>query len=169
VFVSLSSHFLIRYIVEAFVDMRQKDKEDGGGVNENGDQSAMTARALLSILRLSQALARLHFSDVVRNEDVEEAIRITHMSKASLMDQQDGGSGGSNQQGVSHDQTSKIFGVMRDAAVSANSASLNFQDIEAAVLRKGFQLDAFYETLEEYQQLNVIMVDAQRTRIDFVG
>ena len=58
---------------------------------------------------------------------------------------------------------------MRDAAVSANSASLNFQDIEAAVLRKGFKLDAFYETLEEYQQLNVIMVDAQRTRIDFVG
>lgn len=161
-----------RFIVEAYVDMRQQDKEENSdaGNGEQGDQAAMTARALLSILRLSQALARLHFSEVVRNDDVEEAIRITHMSKASLMDQQDGGAGmGGAQAGVSHDQTSKIFGVMRDAAVAANAASLNFRDIEAAVLRKGFSLENFYETLEEYAQLNVIMVDSQRTRIDFVG
>ena len=52
---------------------------------------------------------------------------------------------------------------------AANAASLNFRDIEAAVLRKGFSLENFYETLEEYAQLNVIMVDSQRTRIDFVG
>ena len=156
--------------------MRQKDKEDGdgmgGGDDENGDQAAMTARALLSILRLSQALARLHFSEVVRNQDVEEAIRITHMSKASLMDQVDGtggGAGGGAAAGVSHDQTSKIFGVMRDAAVSANADSLSFTAVEAAVLRKGFSLESFYETLEEYQQLTVILVNQDRTRIDFVG
>ena len=84
-----------RFIVEAYVDMRQQDKEENSdaGNGEQGDQAAMTARALLSILRRSQALARLHFSEVVRNDDVEEAIRITHMSKASLMDQQDGGAG----------------------------------------------------------------------------
>jgi hypothetical protein len=41
--------------------------------------------------------------------------------------------------------------------------------VEAAVLKKGFPLDAFYDTLEEYQELNVIQVDAGRTRIDFVG
>jgi DNA replication licensing factor MCM7 len=43
--------------------MRQ---QDGRGANsELGDQAAMTARALLSILRLSQALAKLRFSDAV--------------------------------------------------------------------------------------------------------
>ena len=54
------------------------------------------------------------------------------------MDQQDGGSGGSNQQGVSHDQTSKIFGVMRDAAVSANSASLNFRILKRLSSERAF-------------------------------
>jgi DNA replication licensing factor MCM7 len=42
----------------------------------NADQAVMTPRQLLSILRLSQALARLRFSDVVAQEDVDEAIRL---------------------------------------------------------------------------------------------
>ena len=49
-------------------------------------QSVMTARQLLSILRLSQALARLRFSRRVELEDVEEAIRLVHMCKASLLE-----------------------------------------------------------------------------------
>jgi DNA replication licensing factor MCM7 len=59
-------------------------------VDEDGDaednQAAMTARALLSILRLSQALARLRFAESVDAADVDEAIRLTYMSKASLQD-----------------------------------------------------------------------------------
>ena len=46
-----------------------------GGPLKNGDQTVMTARQLLSILRLSQGLARLRFSDYVAREDVDEAIR----------------------------------------------------------------------------------------------
>jgi hypothetical protein len=48
----------------------------------------MTARMPLSILRLSQSLARLRFSDYVANEDVNEAIRLVHQSKASLLDEE---------------------------------------------------------------------------------
>ena len=54
----LSSH-----IVEAYVELRQQDGR--GASSEVGDQAAMTARALLSILRVSQALAKLRFSDSV--------------------------------------------------------------------------------------------------------
>lgn len=54
----LSSH-----IVEAYVELRQRDGRGASG--EVGDQAAMTARALLSILRVSQALAKLRFSDSV--------------------------------------------------------------------------------------------------------
>merc|ERR1712025_867365 len=50
------------------------------------DQTAMTARQLLSILRLSQALSRLRFSDYVAREDVDEAIRLTHAPKSNLID-----------------------------------------------------------------------------------
>ncbi len=53
-----------------------------------GDQahSYTTARTLLSILRLSEALARLRFSDEVAQSDVDEALRLMQMSKASLND-----------------------------------------------------------------------------------
>ena len=46
--------------------------------------SYTTARTLLSILRLSQALARLRMSEEVSREDVDEAMRLMHMSKISL-------------------------------------------------------------------------------------
>ncbi len=52
---------LCSYVVEAYVTLRQH--QDGS----NDAQTAMTARQLLSILRLSQALARLRFSNTVVN------------------------------------------------------------------------------------------------------
>lgn len=68
------------YIVEAYVSLRSQGTSGGSGGGggkhaKNGDQTVMTARQLLSILRLSQALARLRFSDYVAREDVDEAIR----------------------------------------------------------------------------------------------
>lgn len=51
--------------------------------------SYTTARTLLSLMRLSQALARLRFCDAVEQGDVDEALRLMKMSKASLFD--DGG------------------------------------------------------------------------------
>lgn len=66
------------YIVEAYVSLRSQGTSggsSGGKQAKNGDQTVMTARQLLSILRLSQALARLRFSDYVAREDVDEAIR----------------------------------------------------------------------------------------------
>ena len=46
----------------------------------------MTARQLLLILFLSQALARLQLVSAVAVEDIDEAIRLTHASKASLFE-----------------------------------------------------------------------------------
>ena len=54
------------------------------------DQTTLTARQLLSILRLSQALARLRLANTVSHEDVDEAIRLIHASKSSLDDDSSG-------------------------------------------------------------------------------
>lgn len=43
-----------------------------------------TPRALLAILRISQALARVRDSDIIETPDFEEAIRLTEQSKASV-------------------------------------------------------------------------------------
>ena len=77
---------LTSYIVQAYVDMRARDAENA---RDAGQQSVMTARQLLSILRLAQALARLRFSKAVSHEDVEEAIRLVHMCKSALMEEEE--------------------------------------------------------------------------------
>jgi len=51
-----------------------------------------TARTLLSILRLSEALARLRWADQVVEDDVNEALRLMKMSKVSLEDKSNGNS-----------------------------------------------------------------------------
>lgn len=81
----------------------------------------------------------------------------------------DNGTGASGGGGGGGDDMSRIFSLIRDAAVSASSTSLSFKDVEAIVLKKGFSLDKFHRTLEEYQELNVLNIDPARTRIDFVG
>jgi len=62
---------------QSYVNMRANEAKEAAAANE---QAVMTARRLLSILRLSQGLARLRFADEVAAEDVKEAIRLVHMS-----------------------------------------------------------------------------------------
>jgi len=68
---------LTSYIVEHYVELRAKDGSGPGASTGKGtDQAVMTARQLLSILRLSQALARLRLSSSISHEDVDEALRL---------------------------------------------------------------------------------------------
>lgn len=70
---------------------------------------------------------------MVAKEDVEEAIRISDMSKSSLQDMggsNGDGSGGGGGGGGGSDQKGRIFVIMRDAAVAANSTSLDFKIVE---------------------------------------
>merc|ERR1712178_356910 len=47
--------------------------------------SYTTARTLLSIIRMSQAIARLRFSNQVSNLDIEESLGLLYTSKSSLI------------------------------------------------------------------------------------
>lgn len=164
------------YVIEAYVSLRQQDSGSGsggakfkqynststgyGGNSGGTDQAVMTARQLLSILRLSQALARIRLSGTVSHADIDEAIRLTHASKASLVE--DTG----NQGGSTEDVMSAIYNVMRDYAVTRNSA-VNFVQIEAMILKKGFTSQQLRTCMSEYQQLGVISVDSDGSMIHF--
>ncbi len=152
------------YIVEAYVNLRIADRPGSRG-KKAGDQTAMTARQLLSILRLSQSLARLRFSDYVAREDVDEAIRLTHMSKASL-DLDNARSNGKRKRG--DDVISKIFITIRDYATSTNSDEVNLKMCEAMVLRKGYTAEQLQNCLEEYANLSVLQVNSSRTHVHFL-
>jgi DNA replication licensing factor MCM7 len=156
------------YVVEAYVSLRNSDRR-GSALASVGDQTVMTARQLLSILRLSQALARLRFSNSVAREDVDEAIRLTHMSKASL--DKNSNSKSSSQLGGARreDVMSKIFGTIRDLSASTGRMDLELSTIEAVVLRKGYTSQQLQSCLEEYEALHVIQVDQSRTHLYFIG
>ncbi|EJK53570.1 hypothetical protein THAOC_26967 [Thalassiosira oceanica] len=156
------------YIVEAYVSLRSQGTPTGGKT-KNGDQTVMTARQLLSILRLSQALARLRFSDYVAREDVDEAIRLTHMSKSSLTEYEQGDDPGSNKRKWGgEDVTSRIFNCIRDYSTSSRSNRIELKLLEAMVLRKGFTEQQLRECLEEYQSLDIIQMNSTGTHIDFM-
>lgn len=160
------------YIVEAYVGLRMqgtpgasgnsRNRSYGGGASA-GDQTVMTARQLLSILRLSQALARLRFSDIVAREDVDEAIRLTHMSKASLDEDYHG-----EKSGKKEDVTSRIYGILKDYSTASRTKRIELKLCEAMVLRKGFTEQQLQTCLEEYQELNVVQLNSTGTHIDFL-
>ena len=99
------------YIVESYVHMRkkmdeaQKDEEEGQKL-----KSYISPRSLLGVLRLSQALARLRYSDAVEHGDVDEALRLIDVSKESLLED--------DERNQDHDRTdiSKIFRLIKEEA-----------------------------------------------------
>ncbi|KAL7681569.1 putative mini-chromosome maintenance protein [Plasmopara halstedii] len=184
---SIPEH-LCGYIVEAYVTLRQQDVNDHAREREqnkfrqSGDggahdaQTAMTARQLLSILRLSQALARLRFSTEVIHQDVDEAIRLVYVSKASLTEQNDASGTGSNKLGVANygrsggsaDATSKIFRLVLEFATDRNLKVLALSDLEPVVLRKGFTSQQLNACIAYYQELEVMQLSSNGTRLTLI-
>jgi len=70
---------LTEWLSVLYADIRNEE------VLINNPISYTTPRTLLSIIRMSQALARLRFQDKVSRKDVEEALRLMRTSKTSLM------------------------------------------------------------------------------------
>ncbi|TYZ66510.1 hypothetical protein PybrP1_002582 [[Pythium] brassicae (nom. inval.)] len=180
---SIPEH-LAGYIVEAYVTLRQQDVHEharqqqfarGPLGDANHAQTAMTARQLLSILRLSQALARLRFATEVIHQDVDEAIRLVYVSKASLSEQDEaagkssggGGGAGGLAQG-SADATSKIYRMLLEFASDRKTSVVPMSEIEPVVLRKGFTAQQLKACVQYYEELDVMHMSANGTSVSFV-
>ena len=142
------------YMVGAYVRMRQQGKREEGGKKQFSHTSP---RTLLGVLRISQALARLRFSHDVVSEDVDEALRLIEVSKASLYTDARNGARGA-------DQTiaSRIYDLIRGmresgaAAVGRGSrGELSMARIRELVIAKGFTTEQLERTVEEYSLLDV--------------
>jgi DNA replication licensing factor MCM7 len=116
------------YVVGAYVKLRAQGAED-----EAREQSYTytSARTLLGVLRLSQALARLRFADSVEIADVDEALRLMDVSKASL--HADGRRKAGDELG-DNSNMSKIYRIIREMALAAGAAE---RDAAAASRRGG--------------------------------
>jgi len=95
------------YVVDSYVRLRKMGKEDE---EQNKSHTYTSARTLLGVLRLAQALARLRFSDTVEHPDVDEALRLMECSKQSLEDED------SMDHGPDKSAISQIFRLMKQMA-----------------------------------------------------
>ena len=100
------------YIVNSYVRMRKEAKDEDA---QKKSHTYTSARTLLGVLRLSQALARLRFADAVMQADVNEALRLMEVSKKSLVEDDD--------EGRDHDRSdvSKIFRLIKEMAKQAQT------------------------------------------------
>jgi DNA replication licensing factor MCM7 len=146
------------YLIKTYVKMRDSQKK----AEKRGKQFAHTTpRTLLGIVRLSQALARLRFSETVAQDDVDEALRLVEASKDSLNSEQ---GNGRRQMNVS----SRIYNLVKSLMESGQcrpddaeeddeefGVELSMRKVRDRVIAKGFTEDQWLNTLEEYSDLDV--------------
>ena len=110
---------LSSYIVDSYVRLRKQSKEDA---KRDRSHTHTSARTLLGVLRLAQALARLRFAAAVQHADVDEALRLMEASKESLHD--DGGDGADGAEGdADRSDTSRVYRIIKDMAQAAAAAA----------------------------------------------
>jgi len=140
------------YVVGAYVRMRQQQKRDEGTKKTFTHTSP---RTLLGVLRLSQALARLRFANEVITDDVDEALRLIEVSKASLYEDD------RNRRG-DMSISSRIFNLIRGMKESGAAATehgsgqeLDLKRVKERVRAKGFTAQQLDTCLDEYALLDV--------------
>ncbi|KAK1819187.1 DNA replication licensing factor MCM7 [Friedmanniomyces endolithicus] len=152
------------YLVGAYVRLRQQQKRDEASKKTFTHTSP---RTLLGILRLSQALARLRFADEVITDDVDEALRLVEVSKASLYDDDRDRRGDQS-------ASTKIFNLvrgMRDSGAAATGegrGELDLRRVRERVLAKGFTVQQLEACLDEYSSLDIWQTASEGTRLVFI-
>nr|CAB3263696.1 DNA replication licensing factor mcm7-B [Phallusia mammillata] len=147
---------LTDYITAAYVELRKEARA-------SNDATFTSARTLLSILRLATALARLRLADVVEKDDVNEAMRMMEMSKDTL-------NPAAEHLHRQQRPTDAIFQVIRDmVSVDGGSVtSVQITDARQRCVAKGYTPDQFDQAIEEYESLNVWLLNAAKTRLTFI-
>lgn len=110
--------------------------------------NVVTARTLLSLIRLSQASARLRFSERVLEEDVREAGRLLDCSKASLQDRP-----ASDFRRVVSTSDAAIFSAIKDAA--RGRSSIDLSEIRPVLMMRGIDETLLQRCLQTYTEVGV--------------
>ena len=135
-------HTLADYIAAVYAEMRAEEAA------AEVPHSYTTARTLLSVVRIAQALARLRFADAVEQSDVDEALRLLRMSKASLLDDARAGDA------APADPVSAVFSRIRQLAERTRAASLTWAQILDS-LGGAHKTEHVRQCLVDYAAINV--------------
>lgn len=146
---------LTEHLANAYVTIREDSR------NNPKNSSFTSARTLLSIIRMSTALAKLRLGSRVEKEDVDEALRLMEMSKDMLNADENDGQPRQRQRSV--DQIYKL--IVEMMARSPGTAAFKIDDVITECGRSGFTQEQIMEAIDEYENLGVWMLNAPRTKI----
>jgi len=149
---------MTEWIVGAYIQMRQDCLVDG---LYDSRKIVPTPRTLLSILRLSQALARLHFKKKVAHEHVDEALRLMKESKMTAAKDDD-------HAGERRDVVSRVYDAVIKHMTGRNVDSCRMVDLDSLLTTRGFTTQQISDTIEKYNNLNVWQVNRDRTMLRLV-
>lgn len=136
------------FVAAVYADMRAKEKQS------KVPHSYTTPRTLLSIMRLSQALAKLRFSDSICQADVDEALRLMRMSKISLYEGKENNS--------VEDPITAVYTAIRDNSVLTGRRVYTWAEL-VALLGHRHSNDVIRAAVEEYGDYNVFNLENQDT------
>ncbi|KAI6150646.1 MCM2/3/5 family-domain-containing protein [Pisolithus tinctorius] len=176
-----------KYIVDSYVRLRKLSKD---AAEQKKSHTYTSARTLLGVLRLSQALARLRFANVVQHDDVDEALRLMECSKESLYEDED------REQEVDRSVVSQIYRLIKQMVVEGGrkrrkrqrrfgrrpnggpdtedsdedegEEELSMVDVRSRVLGAGYNEAQLNETIIEYENVDVWTRVANGSRLRFI-
>lgn len=138
------------YVVQTYIKLRKESYNNEGSIRKF---QHITPRTLLGILRLAQALARIRFSNTVTNEDVDEALRLIEILKASL---------NTEDEKLREDDsaTTKIYQTIKsiyqtESRESGTTGPLTINELRQRIISKGYTEQQFMDCVYEYQSINV--------------
>lgn len=139
---------------------------------QRGRGAVVTARTLLSLLRLSQALARLRLSPQVQDRDVREAARLVEASRASLQPRQQAGGAAAGIGGGFGFQPPVntpvgTFTAIKDLARGRDQVPLD--EVRTALALRGVGEAQLQDCIKMYSDLAVLQIDATGQTIILTG
>eukprot|EP01025_Chloroclados_australasicus_P034441 TRINITY_DN3518_c0_g1_i4.p1 TRINITY_DN3518_c0_g1~~TRINITY_DN3518_c0_g1_i4.p1 ORF type:complete len:799 (+),score=88.53 TRINITY_DN3518_c0_g1_i4:182-2398(+) len=137
---------MYEYVASRYVSLREQEQR------QRKPSTYTTPRTLMSIMRLAQAHAKLRFSSVIQQMDVDEGLRLVRMSKASIDERRDG-EGENEGETIYH-----CFEVMKQLLV-VNQGKQVFTAAEVRGQCRNFSSDVIKKMLEEYSGLGVLNIE----------
>ena len=110
---------------------------------------------------MAQAIARLHFRELVDISDVDEALRLIKAAKASLNDHV-----GPTNRDTS--KTTQVYEIIRSMHSTSQGNDLAIDEIRRRITGRGFTEDEMWNTIKEYSDFGVLFTTGENTRLRFV-
>jgi DNA replication licensing factor MCM7 len=145
---------LMEHIIGSYVSMR------AGGMQNINRKNFVSPRSLLSMIRLAQAIARVHLREEVTQDDVEEAQRLLYVAKATDEEED-------NKEKA--DPLGAIFLIISDYAKRQRRAEIRVTAVRDMVLRAGYSEQELENCLESYEDLSVWVLNSDRSELKLVS